>query len=590
MVLGISTEVLLIAVPLFLWAFYWYSTNTFKHWKKKGVYYKEPVMIFGNIKDRILFRRSFHEFQQDVYKMFEGHKYAGKTEEAGEHELEMKEFFGRFTLDVIGSCAFGVECSSLKDKEAEFVNMASRFNDISFLSRIFIFIIVLFVPQFARFFPLNFFNKEALLFLVDVVKKTKEYRRAHKDRKWNDFLQLMIDAAEEDVKQNEKENVNVNSKNKKPSETSSTLLTHASYELALNEDIQTKLRNEIKDTLAKHDGECSYDALSEMNYLEMVLLEALRKHPPVARVDRTCTQPYKIPGTDIELDVNTNVSIPIMGLHHDPQYYPQPDVFDPDRFLPEAKTARSPYVFLPFGSGPRNCIDLALTKWPFVRILGIQEPASVLFSIFNFVTHFMMFKEFRRQVRKTSPMYWLWQVYALVCLNCWFWSSVFHTRDTPFTEMMDYFSAFSTVLFSFYAMILRLLNGYSLFLAVLISFLCLGFFVHHVTYLAFVNFDYGYNMQANIVVGVANAMGWFIWCFYHRKTQPYVWRCALFVSLVGLCMLLEIMDFPPILWLVDAHSLWHLATAGLPFIFYQFLIDDCKHLRDEKEYKRIHED
>ena len=43
-----------------------------------------------------------------------------------------------------------------------------------------------------------------------------------------------------------------------------------------------------------------------------------------------------------------------------------------------------------------------------------------------------------------------------VCLNCWVWSTVFHARDTPFTEMMDYFSAFSTVLFSFYAMVIRL--------------------------------------------------------------------------------------------------------------------------------------
>ncbi|XP_069683726.1 post-GPI attachment to proteins factor 3 [Periplaneta americana] len=224
-------------------------------------------------------------------------------------------------------------------------------------------------------------------------------------------------------------------------------------------------------------------------------------------------------------------------------------------------------------------------KWPFIRVFGIQEPASFLFSIFNFITHFVMLKQFRREVRKTSPMYWFWQVYALVCLNCWVWSTVFHIRDTPFTEMMDYFSAFSTVLFSFYAMVIRLLNGKSLFLTVLLSFLCIGFFVHHVTYLALVNFDYGYNMQANIVVGIANAMGWFIWCLYYRKSQPYVWRCALFVALVGVCMLFEVMDFPPLLWLVDAHSLWHLATAGLPFIFYRFLIDDCKFLRKESAEK-----
>jgi len=84
--------------------------------------------------------------------------------------------------------------------------------------------------------------------------------------------------------------------------------------------------------------------------------ESLRKHPPVARVDRLCTQPYTIPGTNTNLEKGCAVSVSIMGLHHDPQHFPQPEVFDPDRFLPEQTLTRSPYVFLPFGVGPRNCI------------------------------------------------------------------------------------------------------------------------------------------------------------------------------------------------------------------------------------------
>lgn len=59
-------------------------------------------------------------------------------------------------------------------------------------------------------------------------------------------------------------------------------------------------------------------------------------------------------------------------------------------------------------------------------------------------------------------------------------------------------------------------------------------------------------------------------------------------------MIFEVMDFPPFLWIIDAHSLWHFATAGLPFIFYRFLIDDCKFLRNEfvnnKEKLRPHID
>jgi cytochrome P450 family 6 len=89
----------------------------------------------------------------------------------------------------------------------------------------------------------------------------------------------------------------------------------------------------------------------------MIFVETLRKHPPVARVERLCTtDKYHVQGTKANLRKGDVVAIPVRGLHYDPRYYPEPEKFDPDRFLPENKQKRSPYVFLPFGSGPRNCI------------------------------------------------------------------------------------------------------------------------------------------------------------------------------------------------------------------------------------------
>ncbi|PNF19766.1 Cytochrome P450 9e2 [Cryptotermes secundus] len=486
MVLWISFEALCIITPLLLWGLYWYCTMTFNYWKKKRIHYIEPVILFGNIKDRALFRTSFHEFQKELYRRFDGHKYAGfyegrqpvlmirdpeliklimirdfehfvdratlglssspyfknmlinikgqqwknlralmtptfssgklkameiLVEQCGQQlgtflqnesnknrddkctELEMKELFGRFTLDVIATCAFGVQCDSLKDRNAEFVKTAARFNDISLLNRLLIFFVILFCRQYARFFPIRGVNRQAMAFLVDVLKKTVEHRRQHKEQKWNDFLQLMIDAAAQERGERSDEKQDINDTKQTSAtvlneetiiaqsllfllagfETSSTLLTYASYELALNQDIQQKLRKEVEDVLGKYGGHCSYEALLEMTYLEMVLLESLRKYPPVARVDRACTQPYIIPGTNIELEVGTSVCIPILGLHHDPQYYPQPEVFDPNRFTPAQKLTRSPYVFLPFGSGPRNCIGtrfaLMTTKIAMVHLI-----------------------------------------------------------------------------------------------------------------------------------------------------------------------------------------------------------------------------
>lgn len=135
-------------------------------------------------------------------------------------------------------------------------------------------------------------------------------------------------------------------------ETSSTLLAYAAYELALNMDVQTKLRHEIKQVLAKHNNECTYDSIQEMDYLEMVLFETLRKYSPVARIDRVCVKDYKFKGTGLVLEKGVNLSVPVNGFHYDPDFFPDPDKFEPLRF----KENRNPDGFMSFGLGPRNCI------------------------------------------------------------------------------------------------------------------------------------------------------------------------------------------------------------------------------------------
>ena len=59
---------------------------------------------------------------------------------------------------------------------------------------------------------------------------------------------------------------------------------------------------------------------------------------------------------NIILEQGIQVVIPMMGLHYDPQYFPEPEKFDPERFSEEAKSKRHHYVYLPFGEGPRICI------------------------------------------------------------------------------------------------------------------------------------------------------------------------------------------------------------------------------------------
>lgn len=73
---------------------------------------------------------------------------------------------------------------------------------------------------------------------------------------------------------------------------------------------------------------------------------------------RIVTKPYKVPGLDFTFEVDTKLWIPVYALHHDPEYFPNPSVFDPERFTPEMVANRNNSTYLPFGDGPRNCIGL----------------------------------------------------------------------------------------------------------------------------------------------------------------------------------------------------------------------------------------
>jgi cytochrome P450 family 6 len=92
----------------------------------------------------------------------------------------------------------------------------------------------------------------------------------------------------------------------------------------------------------------------------LYIAETLRKYPPVPLLTRECTKRYTIPGTSVTIDKGMPVVIPVLGIHKDPKYYPNPEKFYPDRFTVEAKSKRNHFTYLPFGEGPRICIGKLL--------------------------------------------------------------------------------------------------------------------------------------------------------------------------------------------------------------------------------------
>ncbi|XP_053944668.1 post-GPI attachment to proteins factor 3 isoform X1 [Cuculus canorus] len=217
-------------------------------------------------------------------------------------------------------------------------------------------------------------------------------------------------------------------------------------------------------------------------------------------------------------------------------------------------------------------------KWPFSRFLFFQEPASAFASFLNGLASFVMLLRYKAAVPPASPMYPTCVAFAWVSLNAWFWSTVFHTRDTAVTEKLDYFCASAVVLHSVYLCCVRTLGLQRPALISIFRAFLLLFLACHISYLTLVRFDYGYNMAANAAIGLLNLAWWLRWCLQNRPRLPHVWKCAAVVLLLQALALLELLDFPPLFWVLDAHALWHIGTIPLNVLFYSFLVDDSLYL------------
>ena len=108
-----------------------------------------------------------------------------------------------------------------------------------------------------------------------------------------------------------------------------------------------------------------------------VFTETLRKYPIIPFLERKCCIDYELPaptGTGtVKLPAGTGVYIPVLALHHDPTYFPEPKRFDPDRFTEENKHSRPNYTYIPFGEGPRMCIGKDRRLYIPKRILGYSN-------------------------------------------------------------------------------------------------------------------------------------------------------------------------------------------------------------------------
>jgi len=140
-------------------------------------------------------------------------------------------------------------------------------------------------------------------------------------------------------------------------ETTAQTLNWAVYELSQHQDIQEKLFQEIQNKIG--DKNPDFDDIN-LEYLECFLMENLRLHTPLSLF------PTREATTDLDyngliIPKGSLLSINFYTIHRNPEIWPDPEKFDPDRFLPDQRKDRHKFAHVPFSAGPRQCIGMNIS-------------------------------------------------------------------------------------------------------------------------------------------------------------------------------------------------------------------------------------
>ncbi|CAH1961429.1 unnamed protein product [Acanthoscelides obtectus] len=278
--------------------------------------------------------------------------------------VDLEKMTMRYVLNGISRCFFGINPHCLEDGvKSEFLDIIQEGSRPSTLDALRMFCF-LYHHKMVDFFKLNMFNKKMVDYCANTfndVLKTREEARRSNNMRVNDMADIIID-----LKYDEEFNKNFDFGGDKVlaqpfmfllagNGTTTMSLTFTLYELCINPDVQSKLRDAINEMIDDYGG-ITYEGLMDKkySYIDMVLAETHRMYPAIFYLDRTCTSDFQLPGTDYVVRKGEKIIIPTWALHYDEKYFPDPYKFNPERFL--KRVNEDGFYYVPFGEGPRECI------------------------------------------------------------------------------------------------------------------------------------------------------------------------------------------------------------------------------------------
>ncbi|XP_058049878.1 cytochrome P450 4V2 isoform X2 [Ahaetulla prasina] len=293
------------------------------------------------------------------------------------------------TLDIICETAMGKNIGAQKNKNSDYVKAVESMSDlihhrqkspwlwpnllyrISGEGR----------QHYMNLKILHSFTDKVIEEKVCKIKQQEQYQigaassnhlRKHKERKA--FLDMLLNARDEDGKQLSYAGIReeVDTFMFEGHDTTAAALSWAIYLLARHPEIQRKVHNELDEVFGDSDHHITMEDLKKLRYLECVIKEALRLFPSVPLFGRILNEDCYIRG--YKIPKGTDVIILPYALHRDPDNFPEPEDFRPERFFPENSASRHPYSYIPFSAGPRNCIG---------QRFALLEEKTILATIFR---------------------------------------------------------------------------------------------------------------------------------------------------------------------------------------------------------------
>lgn len=271
---------------------------------------------------------------------------AREIEKDSQRAFDSREICAKYTCDSITSCTFGADAQSFTSENPFFYEKGRQ-------------MLRGMANSLQSYIPMKMLPPEVEEFFIEIAKDAIKCRTESKVQQ-DDFLTHTIHIKEKKGMDDLDAAAHCVTLFLDGYETTSVTLHHALHQLGRNKIIQDKLRDEIVEALQDNEY-LSYDKLLDLPYLNQVFYETLRLHPPLLLTTRVASEDVKVQGFkghNMIIKKDSAIWIPIPSIHRNPEYYPEPEAFIPERFDREnggVKMFKEKCVLIPFGDGPRIC-------------------------------------------------------------------------------------------------------------------------------------------------------------------------------------------------------------------------------------------